>query len=184
MKIIDLSSSEGKLKTFFRLLSIICIIVIAITTIYGVIASIIQGVEVVGLTLVTIEFPPISAFPLFYSKPVTWLSAAVIALWFSTLYLNKERITKLSKPVRNLLKFFAFFIAAMAFYEVLFNFTYWSGQMAADAIRLELDPDIIINPFPNPDVPWSIVFATKIFSVVMIISLYSFFYLQKIEDKL
>jgi hypothetical protein len=182
LKIIDFSSPEERVRTFFRVLSIICVGVIATTITYGILATIVQGVEVVGLTLVTIEFPPIAAFPLFYSKPVTWLSAAVLALWFSVLELNRERISRLSKPLRDFLRFFAFFMAAMAFYEVLFNFTFWSGQMAADAISLQLNPDIVVNPFPNPDVPWSVVFATKIFTVVTMISLYTLYFLQKIKD--
>ncbi|MFQ6135068.1 MAG: hypothetical protein ACE5KU_04565, partial [Nitrososphaerales archaeon] len=71
MKIIDLSTDREKVRTFFRLVGLFSLFVIISTSAYGVLASIIQGVNVVGETLVTFEVPPISAFPLFYSKPIT-----------------------------------------------------------------------------------------------------------------
>ncbi|MCL4436109.1 MAG: hypothetical protein M1387_05290 [Thaumarchaeota archaeon] len=183
MKIIDLSTDEEKIKTFFRLVSLGSLALIISTVIYGVLAASIQGINVVGETLVTFEFPPIAVFPLFYSKPVTWLAAALLALYFSTLELNAERISAWPKPLRDFLKFCAFFIGAMAFYEVLFNFTLWSGLIAHDAIIGELNVDVIKNPFPNPKAPWNIVFATKLFTIIMVNSVYSFYYLQRIETK-
>ena len=169
------------MKTFYRIVVIICSSIIIVTLSYGIIAALTQGIEVVGLTLVTIEFPPMNIFPLFYSKPVTWFAAAFLVFWYCSLELNMEKIKSIPKPIRDFLKFLAFFIGSMAIYEVLFNFTFWSGQMAADAIRLQLNPDIIVNPFPNPESPWSIVFATKLFTILTIISFYSFYFLQKIE---
>jgi hypothetical protein len=184
MKVIDLSSDEEKVKTFFRLVSLGSLALIISTTIYGLLAAALQGINVVGETLVTFEFPPISVFPLFYSKPVTWLAAAILALYFSTLELSIERVSGWPKPLRDFLKFCAFFVGAMAFYEVLFNFTLWSGLIAHDAIIGELNIDVIKNPFPNPRSPWNIVFATKLFTVIMVNSVYSFYYLQRIETKL
>jgi hypothetical protein len=72
----------------------------------------------------------------------------------------------------------------MATYEVLFNFTLWGGLIASDSILGELNVDIIKNTFPNPETPWNIVFATKLFTVLTIISAYSFYYLQRIESKI
>lgn len=181
MKLIDLSSDEQRRRTVFRVLGVAALGVVVATSLYGLVATIIQGVDVVGQTLVEIEFPPISAFPLFYSKPVTWLSAAILVLWFCVLELGKERIARIQPLTRSFLKFLAFFVAGMAFYEVLFNFTLWSGLIAKGAIVGELNPDVMINPFPNPKTPWSIVFATKMFTVLTIVSAYSFYYLQRLE---
>jgi len=181
MKIIDLSTEEEKVRTFFRVVGLISLLVILSTTIYGVVEAIVQNVDVVGETFVNFEFPPISMFPLFYSKPITWLSASLIVLYYSLLELNTEKVSRWSKPRRDLLKFTAFFIGAMAVYEVFFNFTLWSGLIARDAIIGQLNVDLIKNTFPNPKTPWNIVFATKLFTVVAIISLYSIYYLQRIE---
>jgi hypothetical protein len=182
MKMIDLSTEEEKVRTFYKLISLISLLVISITSAYGILATIIQGGNVVGEILVTLEVPPISVFPLFYSKPITWLSASILALFFSSLELGKDKVIQWSKPRRNFLRFLAFFVAAMAAYEVLFNFTLWSGLIARDSIIGELNVDIIKNTFPNPNTPWNIVFATKLFTVLTIISAYAFFYLQRIES--
>ena len=182
MKIIDLSTEEEKIRTFYKLISLISLLIISITSAYGILATIIQGGNVVGEILVTLEVPPISVFPLFYSKPITWLSASILALFFSSLEMGKDKVIQWSKPRRNFLRFLAFFVAAMAAYEVLFNFTLWSGLIARDSIIGELNVDIIKNTFPNPNTPWNIVFATKLFTVLTIISAYAFVYLQRIES--
>ena len=182
MKMIDLSTEEEKVRTFYKLISLISLLVISITSAYGILATIIQGGNVVGEILVTLEVPPISVFPLFYSKPITWLSASILALFFSSLELGKDKVIQWSKPRRDFLRFLAFFVAAMAAYEVLFNFTLWSGLIARDSIIGELNVDIIKNTFPNPNTPWNIVFATKLFTVLTIISAYAFVYLQRIES--
>ena len=174
MKIIDLSTEEEKVRTFYKLISLISLLIISITSVYGILATLIQGGNVVGEILVTLEVPPIDVFPLFYSKPITWLSASILALFFSSLELGKDKVIQWSKPRRNFLRFLAFFVAAMAAYEVLFNFTLWSGLIARDSIIGELNVDIIKNTFPNPNTPWNIVFATKLFTVLTIISAYSF----------
>jgi len=184
MKIINLSNEEEKIRTFFKLISLISLVVIISTSIYGILGTLIQGGNVVGEVLVTLEVPPIEVFPLFYSKPITWLSAAILALYFSSLELGKDMVMQWRKFHRDILKFFAFFVCAMATYEVLFNFTLWGGLIASDSILGELNVDLIKNTFPNPETPWNIVFATKLFTVLTIISAYSFYYLQRIESKI
>jgi len=184
MKIINLSNEEEKIRTFFKLISLISLVVIISTSIYGILGTLIQGGNVVGEVLVTLEVPPIEVFPLFYSKPITWLSAAILALYFSSLELGKDMVMQWRKVHRDILKFFAFFVCAMATYEVLFNFTLWGGLIASDSILGELNVDLIKNTFPNPETPWNIVFATKLFTVLTIISAYSFYYLQRIESKI
>ena len=184
MKIINLSNEEEKIRTFFKLISLASLVVIISTSMYGILGTLIQGGNVVGEVLVTLEVPPIEVFPLFYSKPITWLSAAILALYFSSLELGKDMVIQWRKFHRDILKFFAFFVCAMATYEVLFNFTLWGGLIASDSILGELNVDLIKNTFPNPETPWNIVFATKLFTVLAIISAYSFYYLQRIESKI
>ena len=184
MKIIDFSNEEEKIRTFFKLISLVSLVIIISTSIYGVLGTLIQGGNVVGEVLVTLEVPPIEVFPLFYSKPITWLSAAILALFFASLELEKDRVMQWQKFHRDIIKFFAFFVCAMATYEVLFNFTLWGGLIASDSILGELNVDLIKNTFPNPETPWNIVFATKLFTVLTIISAYSFYYLQRIESKI
>ncbi len=184
MRIIDLSTDRQKVRTFFRVVCLLSLFVIISISTYGLLAAIIQNVNVVGETLVTSEVPLLFVFPLFYSTPVTWLSAALLALFFSLLELNVERVSKWSKPRKDFLKFLALFVGSMAFYEVLFNFTLWSGLIARDAIIGDLKVEMIKSIFPNPKIPWNIVFATNLFTVLTIITAYSVYYIQRIETKM
>ena len=184
LKLIDLSTEEEKTRTVYKIICIVSAVVMIITATYGIVAGIIQGVDVVGETFVTVEFPPPEVFVFFYAKPVTWLAASIIAFWFSFFELQKNRILMIPKFIRQTGMFIAFFIAAMAFYEVLFNFTIWGALMAKEALGelASWNPDILQNPFPNPEVPWNLVFATKLFVVITIVAIYTFYFFQRIES--
>ena len=145
--------------------------------------SVFNGIDVVGQTFVDVEFPPINVFPLFYVKPITWLNLTIVLQVYSTLQLAKDRVAKLSRFKRNLVKFISFIAASLSEYEVLFNFTLWSGLIASDAIRGQLNPDLIINPFLNPMLHWNIVFATKLYLVATIVCTYIFYLVNKVERK-
>jgi len=180
VKVVDLSTPAEKTRSIFRIVGLFSLAIVLATTIYGVVMSILLNVEVVGQTLVTVEFPPIHVFPILYMKPVSWLSFAIISLTHCTLELGKEKIKALSSFKKESVRFVAFVIGFMALYEVLFNFTLWSGLIARDSILGRLNPDVIVNPFPNPEIPWSIVFASKMYLVMTIICFYSFYFLTKL----
>ncbi|MEM2094730.1 MAG: hypothetical protein QXI32_05480 [Candidatus Bathyarchaeia archaeon] len=159
----------------------LCIIIV--TVVYGVTMSFIHGVEVVGQTFVDVEFPPIHVFPFFYMKPISWLFAAIICISYCSLELKKDAIRKRSQFAKSMAKIVVFMIGTLASYEVLFNFTLWSGLIAADATLGRLNPDLMVNPFPNPKIPWNIVFATKIYLATTIVSFYSFIFLSRLDSE-
>ena len=173
-----------KTQTFHKIVVLISFIIIIITTVYGVTMAIFNGVEVVGQTFVNVEFPPIHIFPIFYMKPITWLNLAITLMAYSFLELTKNKIRKFSNFKIQFLKMVSFLAASLAIYEVFFNFTLWSGLIASDSILGQLNPDVIINPFPNPELPWNIVFATKLYLSTTIVSLYLFFFLRSVEKTL
>ncbi|NWG09544.1 MAG: hypothetical protein HXX80_04455 [Nitrososphaerales archaeon] len=179
LELIGQPSEKERIRTVYKIICIVTAAIIVAITVYGIVATVVQGVEVVGETLVNIEFPPMEF--LFYAKPTTWLVASMIAFWFCFLELNKERILNLPRSIRQVCTLLAFFVLSMALYEVLFNFTIWGGLIASTSILGELNPDVLVNPFPNPEVPWNLVFATKIFFVITIISFYTFYFLRRIE---
>ena len=64
----------------------------------------------------------------------------------------------------------------ISFYEVLYNFTVLNAQITAGIVN-EIVPDIdmlSIN-YPDPDRPWNLVFATKIFLAAFIITAHAFY---------
>ncbi len=155
--------------------------VVILTTVYGVTMSLIQGIEVVGQTFVDVEFPPIHIFPFFYMKPISWLFAGILCLAYCTLELKKEAISNLSTSIRSLAKIVLFMVGTLATYEVLFNFTLWGGLIAANATLGHLNPDIMTNPFPNPKIPWNIVFATKMYLATVVVTFYGFIFTSRLE---
>ncbi len=183
MKFIDLSSSEEKVRSLYRVIGYVSLLIFIITGMYGIVASIIQGSEVVGFAYVATEFPPPEVFPIFYAKPITWLFASALLLFYSTLELNKKLIMGFPKIFLEATKIFAFLIFGISLYEIYFNFTLWGGFIAADAILGKLNPDLIINPFPNPETPWSVVFATKIFLLLAILTIYYIYSLSKFQSE-
>jgi hypothetical protein len=181
LKILDISTPSERAKSLIRIVWIFSIGIIAVTTAYGVIMSVVQGTEIVGQTFVDVEFPPIHIFPIFYMKPVSWLFAAIVAFVFSSLELWKERVRMLSPLIKTVIKTSTFMVCALAFYEVLFNFTLWSGLIGANAVLGHVNPDLIINPFPNPKIPWNIVFATKMYLALVISTAYCFIFINRLE---
>jgi len=69
---------------------------------------------------------------------------------------------------------------SIAVYEVFFNLSLWSALMASNNPRGRLNPEILINPYPNPKIPSNLVFAMKTYTAAMVIGLYSLHYQQKV----
>jgi len=64
----------------------------------------------------------------------------------------------------------------IALYEVLYNFTVLNAQIAAGVINGAVpDIDRLSVAYPDPDRPWNLVFATKVFLAGFIISTHAFY---------
>ena len=59
-------------------------------------------------------------------------------------------------------------------YEVLYNFTVLNAQIAAGVVD-GMVPDIDRLAVADPDRPWNLVFATKVFLAAFIISTHAFY---------
>jgi len=141
--------------------------------------------EAVGDSLVHIqnkpfEFPEPEYFPI-YAKPVTWLYAGMVLFWFSVLELNRSRLMRYSLFRLSIFRLIAFLVLCISAYEVLYNFTIWGALMAYQATTGNIIPDILVNKSPNPETPWNLVFATKLFTALSAISAYTLWYLYRIE---
>ncbi|MEM3387295.1 MAG: hypothetical protein QXN08_06460 [Nitrososphaerales archaeon] len=142
--------------------------------------------EGVGDSLVHIqskpfEFPEPEYFPI-YAKPVTWLYVGMVLCWFSVLELNKSRLLKYSMFRLSIFRLIAFVVFCVSAYEVLYNFSIWSALMAYQATTGNIIPDVLLNKSPNPETPWNLVFATKLFTALSAISAYTLWYLYRIEQ--
>ncbi|MFB5622646.1 MAG: hypothetical protein ACE5RH_01505, partial [Nitrosarchaeum sp.] len=61
-------------------------------------------------------------------------------------------------------------------YEVLYNFTVLNAAITADLIKGNVtNIDMLSIAYPDPDRPWNLVFATKVFLAAFIISAHAFY---------
>ena len=149
---------------------------------YTVLSSLTQRLSVVGSNLVNVEWPPSSISP-FNLQPITYLYVASLAFLYAEFELNKKRIMVLPGSVKSLSKFVGFLVAVVCFYEICYNFVLWGGEIAAATIEGNLNPYYLVNSFPALAIPWNLVFATKLWTVLCIAGLYVFMFFNRLENK-
>lgn len=123
----------------------------------------------VGEEFVDSELPPSGTFP-YFLKPITWLMMVVFAGWFSFIELVKGYIRLLDSNWRYFYSMVLFIIAAISFYEILYNFMYWGAILSQQAAP---DPDSIANGFPSQLYQVNIVFATKVGVAIFACAVYA-----------
>jgi hypothetical protein len=177
-EISELQKPEESTVLMYRLVAWVSGITILVVIVYGLVSALLGsgGVLNIGLTLVDVEWP----FP-YFAKPVTYLSISSVAFFYSSLRLWENKIAKWSHLRLSALRLFAIIVAFASAYEVLFNFMLWgaiySVQVLTEHIR---NPDIVTSPSP---VPWNLVFATKMFSALFVISGYAAYHLRRVNHK-
>lgn len=170
----------GSFKATYQVLCIACTAVIVSISTYGIVASIMGHIDIVGATLVNVEIPPSWLSPVTV-KPVSLLMIAALGLAFSGLELAKPSFLKFSNRTYSFIKLIAFVGATLAAYEVMYNFAIWTAEISTNSLLGILNPDVIINQFPNPKTPWNLVFATKGSTTLLAVGLYVFYYVRQVE---
>lgn len=160
-------------------LSVISGVILLFVLIFGLFTN--EG-GVLGTNLVNGEFPPSEYSPI-YLKPITWFYGAILVFSYSIIQLLKTRISMLPPIFITFFKVIAFTTFGVAIYEIFFNFTLWNALMVPGVIEGNLNPDALFNPFPNPESAFvmNLVFATKIYTLLGIISGYLFYFLNSIK---
>jgi hypothetical protein len=176
---------EVRLRTLYLTLGLLSLALVVALLTYAGLEFFLQRSEGVGDSLVHIqskpfEFPEPEYFPI-YAKPVTWLYVGIVVCWFSVLELNRSRLLRYSMFRLSIFRLIAFLVFCISAYEVLYNFTIWGALMAYQATTGNIIPDILVNKSPNPETPWNLVFATKLFTALTLISAYTLWYLHRIE---
>jgi hypothetical protein len=134
------------------------------------------GKVVIGEVLVDTEFPMKG-----FAKLVSYLMFASIVGWYCVTRLGKEKTMNLSKSARSMLRLITLAVAVLAFYEFVYNFMVWNALMTADAISGIIRIDVLNIPYPSPNTPWSLVFATKMFLAAAVISAHAFYLVTRSE---
>ncbi len=139
-----------------------------------------------GFQFVQSEWPPPSISPYFYAKPITWFAYFSFMYWTFGLEAKKARFLTLSPNVRRLLFIGTAVVAFGAFYEIFFNFAIWSALITVTCASSTplCNPDNLANPFPSSRNTINLVFATKVVTTVFALSIYSLWFLNRVEREL
>jgi len=174
-------SGLGNISTFHRFIWLISAGVIIIVSIFGIVMGLIEYIETgkvtIGLALTNIEIP----FP-YFAKPITYLSVAVVSFIYATLQLYRRTIESFSDTTKSALLLLSLSLSFLATYEVLYNFSIWNALITADVIAGSVRIDDLEIAYPNPQTPWNLVFATKIFSSVAAASLYALYFFLHLRE--
>ena len=171
---------DEKSRRMYRLVAWVSGLTALGVVVYGIVASIATsgGPAAFGTVLVAIEFP----FPEF-AKPVSYFSIAAVAFFYTELKLWEERIARWPVQLRSFLRLFGFIVAFSSAYEVLYNFMLWGAfftiQVLQTANSALINPNVPSCCFP---IPWNLVFATKAFAALFVISGYSVYFLRSLDQ--
>ena len=160
------------------------IIALAFIGYYGIL-SISNPPTDVGAQFVTAEFPPPSVSPWFYGKPITWFVYAAFLYWAAGLEAQKVHFLNFSDRTRRFLFIVTALVAFGAFYEIFYNFMIWSAlEVLTQTCNGPCSPDVISSRFPDLPKPLNLVFVTKVVILVFSLSVYSLWFLFRVDREI
>lgn len=152
-----------------------CAFIMASITAYGIYAMLTEwdktGTYVMGEALVKTEFPYKH-----FAKLSTWLFFSTIIGWYCVTRIGWKKTTNLRSWKMALVQLMVLGFAIITLYEVLYNFTVLTAQISAGIADGKVpDIDSLTIAYPDPNRPWNLIFATKIFLAAFIISAHAFY---------
>lgn len=176
MKPNHLSQSDPAYKVFLYIFYI-CGFIMAFSLIFGVYITMVEWMEngkyVMGEAIHNTVFPFEN-----FARGSTWIFFSTIIGWYCVSRIGWKRTagTKLIGTRMALLQLMLLGFAIITLYEVLYNFTVLNATIAAGVIEGQVpDIDRLSVAYPDPDRPWNLVFATKVFLAAFIISAHAFY---------
>jgi len=159
-----------------------CAFVMAAITFYAIYVSIGEytktGKVIIGEVLVDTEFPAQGM-----AKLVTYLMIVSVVGWYCVVRLGGDNVKELPKWIKSILQLIVLAIAIVSLYEFVYNFMIWNSLITADAIKGIINFDEKNVPYPNPNTPWNLVFATKMSLAAFLISAHGFYIMSKPKKK-
>lgn len=177
MKLI-IEKDEFLSRRFYLVIFYLCAFFMAAITFYSLYVSLDEylntGKVIIGEVLVNTEFPVKGL-----AKLVTYLMIVSVVAWYCVTKLGADRVKNIPKSVRSILQLIVLAILVISIYEFFYNFIIWNALITADLVNGELRLDDLFMPYPNPDTPWNLVFATKMSLAALIISAHGFYIISK-----
>ncbi len=161
------------------------IVALAFIGYYGIIALGNPSVNI-GQQFVLSEFPDPRISPWFFGKPITWFSYASFLYWTFGLEAQRSHFLNFKDRTRRFMFVVTALIGFGALYEIFFNFMLWSALevLTNNCGAPPCNPDPLANPFPNLRNPLNLVFATKVVVLVFALSMYSLYFLHRVDKEI
>jgi hypothetical protein len=178
----NLKNDDSETRNFFLVVFYASAVGMILITSYGLYISAGEyfnsGRIVIGEVLVDTDVP-FSGFP----KLVTYLMILSVITWYCVTKIGGEKAINIPNSTKSILQLIAIGIAVIALYEFLYNFIIWSSLITDNALKGIMNTDQIIIPYPNPETPWNLVFATKMNLAAFLISAHAFYKISKFGEK-
>lgn len=178
----SLKKDELRARKIYLYTFYFCAATMLIIFIYALVLSVAEylssGRIVIGEVLVDTEFPMTGL-----AKLVTYLMIVTVVGWYCVTKIGGAQAKKLPKSWKALFQLIILAIAITALYEFIYNFVVWNSFITTDITNGLLRLDDINVPYPNPETPWNLVFATKMSFAAFLISAHGFYVISKSEEK-
>ena len=175
----SLERDERRTRKIFLWVFYFCAATMAAITFYALYVSISDysktGTVAIGKILEETEFPVHGL-----AKLVTYLMIVSVVGWYCVVKLGGEKVRSIPKWLKAILQLIVLAIAVVALYEFVYNFIIWNALITAQAIKgSTINPDNAVISYPNPNTPWSLVFATKMSLAAFLIAAHGFYTMSK-----
>jgi hypothetical protein len=131
------------------------------------------GRIVIGEVLVNTEFPHGNA------KLVTYLMIASLLSWFCVTKLAGDKMKNIPQLAKSVMQLILLAVAVIAMYEFVYNLFLWNSFVTVNLVKGAYKLDSISVPYPNPQTPWNLIFATKMTLAAFLISAHGFYIASK-----
>jgi len=136
------------------------------------------GRIVIGEVLVNTEFPFHS-----HAKLVTYLMIASVLSWFCVTKFAGDKMKNIPQSIKSALQLIMLAIAVIAMYEFTYNLFLWNSFATVNLVKGVYKLDSISIPYPDPETPWNLMFATKMTLSAFLISAHAFYMISKNQTR-
>ena len=171
-----LQESDRAYKIFLYIFYV-CAFIMGASMVFGVYVTMIEWMEngtyVMGEAIHNTVIPFEN-----FARVSTWIFFSTIIGWYcvSRIGWKKTAGNKIIGWRMSLLQLMLLGFAIITLYEVLYNFTVLNAMITAGVIDGQVpDIDRLSVAYPDPERPWNLVFATKVFLACFIISAHAFY---------
>ena len=166
---VHLQENEAGYKIFLYIFYA-CAVIMASITAFGIYAMFeewsTKGTYVMGEVLVKTEFPTSH-----FAKLTTWLFFSTIVGWYCVTRVGWKKTTSIPSWRLSLLQLMLVGFSTICLYEAIYNFVVLNAQITAGIVGGKVpDIDSLTIAYPDPNRPWNLIFATKMFLAGFIIS--------------